>query len=566
MDRQTADTKRTSDPLSFSNVKATDMTIYLDGRPARITMYEGVYVLNPTNVAMVPDDAPDQRFSLYVPENADRHSPVVFLVKNWGWIMNAYQMRFMIRPGGAYRSDDPSDLIGRLMADGCVLLTYGCRSRGDRPAPDGRRISHMPATVTDTKALVRYLRYNRDLRPAGDPERIVITGTSGGGALSALIGASGNNAEFFPYLCEIGAAGIDTDGDRYCSTVRDDVFAVIAYCPINDLRQSDAAYEYTYGQVRRRLAAEGLPPVNPETGLTFQDPFTSRYTPEGMLEASDALSRQYAEYVDCLHLRDEKGAPITGENLREKMRELLNAGFRKAAGDIGPGKMKEDLTGSAVYSGVRTADRYNAGSPDWVDPFSADGDGVPFLADAEALQQYLYFVARNETLKVACAFSNIGLDEKGRAFVSGFNEDSLFGTEDQPYCPFEFWSWDHDAVKGNGVGLDDTGLTFRQYLETGEGRHLLFQLGTASPIRYLLREDGTASDICPHWYVRHGLRDRDTGFALQTVLYHALRSCDVVTHLDVAFTWLQPHCGDYDVPEAYAWLDSVLQEEEHTAD
>jgi len=28
---------------------------------------------------------------------------------------------------------------------------------------------------------------------------------------------------------------------------------------------------------------------------------------------------------------------------------------------------------------------------------------------------------------------------------------------------------------------------------------------------------------------------------------------------NVGFAWLKPHSGDYDVPEAYAWLKSVLE-------
>ena len=543
--------------LSFDQAQKSDIRILLDGKETHITMYEAVYAGHPTQVAMVPDDAPDQRLSLYVPDHADSHSPMIFFVKNWGWKVNAYQLRHQVEDGKAYASNADNDLIGKLMAEGYVLVTYGCRSRGDRPTAEGKYISHAPATVTDTKAVIRYLRYNRDLLPAGDPERIVITGTSGGGALSTIIGASGNHADFFPSLYEIGAAGIEKEGNAYCSTIRDDVYAVIAYCPINDLREGDAAYEYTYGETRRRLVREGLPAVDDRTGLTFQDPFTESYTPEFMLEASEALGRQYGRYVNSLQLKDESGVLITGDGLREKIRVLLNAGFRKAFEKVGGERMREDLAGNAEYSGQHTACMYNSKSPDWDDPFSRDADGAPCLADEAAVQRYLYFVARNQPLKVVCAFSNLGLGERGLASVSGFHEDTLYGTTDQAYCPFEFWSWNHNRQEGTGVGRNNTRLDFEEYLKTDAGQLLQLQLNTTTPIHYLTGECENEPDICAHWYVRHGLRDRDTSFALQTVLYQALRNNRKIRNLNFALTWLQPHSGDYDVQEAYTWLKSI---------
>lgn len=67
----------------------------------------------------------------------------------------------------------------------------------------------MTGPMTDTKAAIRYLRHNRKALSAGDPDKIFVTGTSGGGALSTLIAASGNSPDYFPSLHEIGAAGIN---------------------------------------------------------------------------------------------------------------------------------------------------------------------------------------------------------------------------------------------------------------------------------------------------------------------------------------------------------------------
>lgn len=555
--------------LSIDDAIVTDMSVKLDGEDLKITLYEDCYVLNPTNVAMIPNaDGVDQKISIYVPETATKDSAIIFAVNNGGWIMDAYAMRTQIEDGGEYVSDSDNDKIGALLSRGYVMVSFGGRSRGDNPNENGEFISHSPATITDAKACIRYLRNNAETLPAGDPEKIVITGTSGGGALSTIICASGDSSDYFESLYEIGAAGINKDGDSYTSELSDGVFATIAYCPINDLRESDAAYEFTYTDVRQRLVDEGLPVVDPASGETFQDPFTDAYTPEWMMEASKALAAQYGEYVTGL------GIPgVTGDNLLEVTMEELNKSLEKVSKEIGTDTMIENLASNAITELDVTTEEdgqmlaeaiandivgmYNTNSEDWTDFLTVE-DGVAKIADLDALQQYFYFVARNQTLKVACAFSNMGLAEGGGlASVSGFNEDSLYGSKQYPYSAYEFYSWDNDAIKDNGCGLDDTGLTWDEFLKTEDGALLTAQMQMSSPIPYLTGEcEGT---VCENWYVRHGFRDRDTAFSLQAVLFRALENNASVKNLDTGFAWLQGHAGDYDVQEAYAWLDSIMQ-------
>ena len=149
---------------------------------------------------------------------------------------------------------------------------------------------------------------------------------------------------------------------------------------------------------------------------------------------------------------------------------------------------------------------------------------------------------------MAPAFSNAGLG------CAQQNEDSLYGSAELPYCPFTEYSWNNDRAE-NGYGLDESGLAWAEFMQTEEGKALEMQLKMSSPIPYLAEgEDGVA----PCWYVRHGLRDRDTSFALQTVPCHAIRGNSAVKDLNFLLTWLQPHSGDYDVQEAYAWLAQAL--------
>ena len=83
---------------------------------------------------------------------------------------------------------------------------------GLRTRMDQETINHSPVTVADAKAVIRYLRHNDGI--VGDTDRIFISGTSGGGALSAAIGADGNSSDFYGELYKIGAAGMSSETEK----------------------------------------------------------------------------------------------------------------------------------------------------------------------------------------------------------------------------------------------------------------------------------------------------------------------------------------------------------------
>ena len=64
----------------------------------------------------------------------------------------------------------------------------GTRGRTTQAA-DGTYTGKAPGLIVDMKAAVRYLRHNAGKLP-GDTEKIISNGTSAGGALSTLIGAT----------------------------------------------------------------------------------------------------------------------------------------------------------------------------------------------------------------------------------------------------------------------------------------------------------------------------------------------------------------------------------------
>ena len=118
----------------------------------------------------------------------------------------------------------------------CRCITPAVRGR-TLQAKNGYYIGKAPALITDYKAAVRFVRKNRrsGLLPAGDTEKIIVSGTGAGGALAALLGAAGNAADYETPLKAMGAA-----------RERDDVFAVMAYCPITNLEHADMAYEWMF--------------------------------------------------------------------------------------------------------------------------------------------------------------------------------------------------------------------------------------------------------------------------------------------------------------------------------
>lgn len=120
------------------------------------------------------------------------------------------------------------------LAAGYVVVEPGCRGRSLTDA-GGTYYGTAPAAIVDLKAAVRYVRSNKGRIP-GNTDRIVSTGTSAGGALSALLGASGNSPLYAGYLKEAGAA-----------EASDAVFASGDWCPIADLEHADGAYEWNWG-------------------------------------------------------------------------------------------------------------------------------------------------------------------------------------------------------------------------------------------------------------------------------------------------------------------------------
>lgn len=181
-----------------------------------------VYVANPVNSSY-------QKLSVYIPETYIS-----------GGTLNGYTAStapiFMPNEVGGYSKGEIASPEGRNAGYIATALSKGLVVVS--PALRGRDTDYgtAPACIVDYKAAVRYLRYNKNNLPAGNTDKIISSGTSAGGAISALLGATGNSSDYDEYLSELGAANAS-----------DDIFASMCYCPITNLENADSAYEWTFG-------------------------------------------------------------------------------------------------------------------------------------------------------------------------------------------------------------------------------------------------------------------------------------------------------------------------------
>lgn len=500
------------DPLALPSTPTATLHVTVDGVPLTVYNYKVVYVANPVPVVsggVITFDY--ESMNIYVPENAAEDSPIILQDNNGGW--NGGTAGTSVTDGTNY--DGTNNKVGQALKAGYVIANVGCRSRlpGRNQDVDGNYIAHAPAQVVDVKAAIRYLRYNDGAMP-GDTNRIIITGTSGGGALGVAIAASGNSPEYYPYLYELGAAGVtcDEENGTCTSTLDDDVFGTVLYCAITDLDHMDAAYEWMYNATRAELGIYSA----------------------AQMDASKWLRVNYQTYFNGLGLRDENGKELTAPHFLDAIKALSEKEIEDAYVEVGPTQMAADIAALSY--------------PDssW---YSVDADGKATVD----MDKYLYFVVQNRALKGVPAADNVG---SPLPFTPPFSESSLGGTTSQVYSNFAEWSWNNNAIPGDGVGWDDVGLPWGGFIQTDAGKAVLQQMKMINPMPYLV--SGTEGDSAPYWYFRHGMMDRDTSFAVEAALYYAVLNADGVDNTNFEFAWLKPHSGDYDVPEAYEWAAEAV--------
>ncbi len=259
-----------------------------------------------------------QKMNIYVPKAymmkesingyTDDTAPVFFPNSVGG-----YRPGPLEEPGENRRHPGHTNTLFEALKHGYVVVSAGIRGRGQE-----NDVGNAPAFIVDYKAAVRFLKFLGNRVP-GDKNHIITNGTSAGGALSALIGATGNHPDYEEELRKIGAY-----------ETSDDIFAASCYCPITNLDHADIAYEwefdgvYEFKRKRMNLDEGGRPTFSNEDG-----PLTQHE-----IEVSKKLAKLFPEYVNSLHLRNgEEGLILDEEgngSFKEYIESVVEASAQKA--------------------------------------------------------------------------------------------------------------------------------------------------------------------------------------------------------------------------------------------
>ena len=458
------------------------MTVY-DGTEVSYTAYERLFYV--TNI----EDSTYQFLNVYVPDGATQQTPI---------FLRTYVGGYMATPA---TQPQAGDATGRALKEGYVVVIPGTRGRNS--VQNNIYTGRAPKAILDLKATIRYLRHF-DKQMPGDAERIITDGTSAGGAMSALMGATGNNPEYAELLKAMGAAD-----------ERDDVFASVCYCPIIDLEHADMAYEWLYQQTDTRQALDD----------------THRgYTRE--------LAAMFPVYLKSLNLKKPDGTPLAADNYLDYLKsEIIRAAqIAKNAGADIPDSIGFSFTSEAgdmfaapINGGMRPM-MQGGQPPKGMRPMRG-GMGRKqvgeYITDLD-MQKYLNYVVSTQALKGVPAFDS---QIEGINSASGENEE--FGDKTGSSVNFT----DFTAQK-NGTTVSDA---IRQNVRL------------LNPMSFV--GDGKTT-VATHWYIRHGARDRDTAFPVP--VNFATKLQNVGKDVNFLLAWNRPHSGDYALDELFQWIAGIV--------
>lgn len=260
-------------------------------------VYRGVYInSNITNID-------NQTMLIYAPAeyfDVDENGDVINInyknTKN-GYTADTAPIVFLNECGG-WRSSSPRSCDTTYIDEGFVYVTCGARSRDAMDETNTYHTGKAPMQMADLKSGVIELRANNNVIP-GDKNKIISIGTSGGGQMSSILGASGDMKEYYPYMYEAGTLGVTKNDDgTYSSGIEDNIYAAQNYCPIADIENADIAYAWWWVDLV-------------DDGGIYNGNITDFEKRLQELEAEE-----YINYLNSLHLKDENGVELTLTGLR----------------------------------------------------------------------------------------------------------------------------------------------------------------------------------------------------------------------------------------------------------
>ena len=476
--------------LTFDINNYESMTGTVDNKEIKYRAFEYIpYVSNPIDI--------DQQYiNIYIPEEYFNNGTVngyntqtapIFMPNNVGGYMPSQPMAPKVE------NNKPNSALYAL-SRGYVVASPATRGRTNK-ASDGNFIGKAPAVIVDLQAATAYLHANDTTMP-GNAKRIITNGTSAGGAVSLLQGATGNTSDYQPYLQALGAATASTD-----------VYASSAYAPITNLDAADMAYEWSYNGItsfnKVTMGQGELPQANvggapapiqrsvQRVNLTNDD-----------VAYSDLLKSHFPDYVNNLQLRDRSGVIL-------KLDKKGNGTFKQY--------VKSFIIDAANKAKSNGADlsRYS---------FLILDKNTGMVKDID-WDAYNSFTSRS---KAPGAFDS-------RANDSG--ENSLFGTSTSDTNHFTITAALHDTTTNNDVYVENAKIVTMM-----------------NPMNYL----GSPSATNAKYYrIRYGTADSNTSVAIPLIV--GTRAQNLGYSVDMATPFGVDHAGDYDLQDLFNWMDSIVK-------
>ena len=476
--------------LAFDVKNYESMSTTVDNKEIKYRAFEYIpYVANPIDI--------DQQYmNIYVPEEYFNNGTVngyntqtapIFMPNAVGGYMPSQAMTPKVKNG------KPNSVLYAL-SRGYVVAAPATRGRTNK-ASDGNFIGKAPAVIVDLQAATAYLHANDSTMP-GNANRIITNGTSAGGAVSLLQGATGNNSDFQPYLQALGAA-----------TAATNVYAVSAYAPITNLDAADMAYEWSYKGItsfnKVTMGQGELPQAN--VGGNTAPP--QRTMQRVNLNADDVaysnlLSEHFPEYVNNLQLHDSMGRVL-----------------------------KLDKNGNGTFK-------------NYVKAFIIDAANKA-QAKGTDLSKHTYLVRDNKTGTIKDinweAYNQfVSRSKAPGAFDSRSNdsgENSLFGTSATDNNHFTITAALHDTTPNQDVYVENAKIVTMM-----------------NPMNYL---GSPAATNARYYRIRYGTADSNTSVAIPLII--GTRAQNLGYNVDMATPFDVDHSGDYDLDELFNWMDNIVK-------
>ena len=476
--------------LTFDINNYESMSGTVDNKEIKYRAFEYIpYVANPIDI--------DQQYmNIYIPEEYFNNGTIngynsqtapIFMPNNVGGYMPSQPMTPKVE------NNKPNSALYAL-SKGYVVASPATRGRTNK-ASDGNFIGKAPAVIVDLQAATAYLHANDATMP-GNAKRIITNGTSAGGAVSLLQGATGNTADYQPYLQALGAATASTD-----------VYASSAYAPITNLDAADMAYEWSYNGItsfnKVTMGQGELPQANVGGAPAPMQRSVQRVNlTNDDIAYSDLLKSHFPDYVNNLQLRDRTGVIL-------KLDKKGNGTFKQYVKSFiidAANKAKSNGTDLSRYS------------------FLVLDKNTGMVKDID-WDAYNSFTSRS---KAPGAFDS-------RSNDSG--ENSLFGTSSSDTNHFTITAALHDITPNNNVYVENAKIVTMM-----------------NPMNYL----GSPSATNAKYYrIRYGTADSNTSVAIPLIV--GTRAQNLGYSVDMATPFGVDHAGDYDLQDLFNWMDSIVK-------